>query len=246
MAHAQLDRDAAPEAVADEVCPLERERVHQVDDRAREVGGVIRRPQWLARIAEPGEIGGDHPEVRSQFGHRRKERALRAAEAVDRDHRLAAAGLNRGDAGAARADHLEAKPRGLTAAAGGGEKADAEVHVAPHRQPAGAELAEAEPRIGGDQLPAGGPCPDHRAGRAPGRRDPGPAVLDHGVPLAHPLDAQTHTRPPFLGLEGARVITARELVQIPRGQLLECRALGCHHRPGRSATPADEIASAHR
>ena len=52
MAHPDLERDAPPEAVADQVRALDVERVEQVDDDRSEVPGVVGRRQRLVGIAE--------------------------------------------------------------------------------------------------------------------------------------------------------------------------------------------------
>ena len=69
MQQPDLQRDAPAEAVADQVNPVELERVEQVDDGAGEEASVVARADRLVGVAEPGKVDRDHAKSPAQRGH---------------------------------------------------------------------------------------------------------------------------------------------------------------------------------
>jgi hypothetical protein len=122
-AQPDLQRHAATHAVAHEVRPLDRQRVEQRLDAAGEEPGVVAGGDRLVRVAEPEQVDRDDAMVGGEGRHRREERRLRGAQAVQQDDWRAAAGLHRRD---------RPHPR-LDVAASAGRRA----HVNPTWRPGG-------------------------------------------------------------------------------------------------------------
>ena len=141
MGEAELERDAAAQAVADEVGRVDPARVEEVDRRrgpcrARRRG----RSRGLCESPNPGwSIAIAWYPARGQRDHRREERGLRPAQAVDHHDRLALAGLHVREPGRA----AEAQPALGRSAARGRQEADADVQVAAHPELAAAERPQA-------------------------------------------------------------------------------------------------------
>jgi hypothetical protein len=99
---AGLERDAAAEAVADEVDAVDLQRVEQVDGCAGEEARVIGGADRLVGVAEAGLIDGDDAEAVGEGDDARHEGALRGAESVQGEDGRAGACFDDRQARAAR------------------------------------------------------------------------------------------------------------------------------------------------
>ena len=136
MAQAELERDAPAHAVADHVRALDAERVHQLDDRAREERRVIARAERLVRVAEARagrarSCGTSRRAPRPSAGTSPWSRRARGSAAPARRRRRSG-WTTRPTAVATRWKRSRSGP---VIAAGRGEEADAEVEVVADHQP---------------------------------------------------------------------------------------------------------------
>ncbi len=154
LAEAELQRHAAAHAVADHVSLVDVQLVHQRGDPGGEVLGVVGGGDRLVGLAEAEMVGSDQPVLVRERRHGGQEGGLGAAEAVEKQDRLALAGLQVGEGALGGLGSLELEPPRLGVPAGGRQQAHAEVHVV-----ADAELALAV---------RGHPAPDVLCDRAPG------------------------------------------------------------------------------
>ena len=211
-----LQRDAPAKAVADQMNPLELERVEQCDDSAGEEASVVARADRLVGVAEPGEVERDHAIAGAQRGHGGQERSLGAAQPVYGHQRRAAPGLQRRDSSATSGDHPELQASGTGQSARRRQEPDAEVQVAPHRQAAGAVSVHSAADVVGDGAPhlrIGG---ERRVGIALGGHEPRLLAIDDSVPGVAPENRETDARAAALRLERSAVVATGQRLERAR------------------------------
>ena len=242
---AGLDRHPAAHAVAGDVRALDAERVHGGEHRAREPGRVVGCADRLVGLAEAGQVERHDPVAVGQRGHRREERRLRPAEAVQAHDRLAPGpgGEHRDRAEPARADGVELEPAALVGAARGRQEADAQVQAAANPEPARlgtppSHRARRRRYAARWRRPRSGRSRDRRPSSASRSRRRRPAITaSHAAP---PVTARrTRARPPGTCMASASKRSASDAIAVSR-----CRVPlpggGCHQRsipPEGSAQP---------
>jgi hypothetical protein len=164
---ADLDRDAAAHAVADEVRALDAERVHRADDRVREVARAVGRRGGLGGAAEAGKVDRVDRVAAAERRGGVEEARLGRAETVQQQHVRAFAHRQRADPQAPDRDLVDAQER----RAAGGEpeealEADGQVEVAARVQAALGERLDAGDLALAQLQPGLGVGADHDVGLA--------------------------------------------------------------------------------
>jgi len=211
---AELQRDAAAHAVADHVRTLDLERIERGGSRPGEERRVVGGAERHRGVAEAGQVDRDRAEVARERGDGGEEGRLGGAQAVQQQHGIAAARMQRRDLTQLGAHAPQRQPLRALHPARGGEEADAEVQVVADLQLAAAERLHAASHVVGDPLPR-----RRVGGQARVRavavcwREPHQAMLDRRVPVAVAQQAQAQPCAAVRSVERARVEAVSERAQ---------------------------------